>query len=92
MQKHAEGCGNLWSKQNQTSQPLRPDSRGPSIEPTKSILKVKPSERVVLPVFVDIVRLALKEREECLKRYVKMIIEFKKLHISDRNQIHLPHV
>lgn len=70
MQKHAEGCGNLWSKQNQTSQPPRPDSRGPIaiIEPTKSILKTKTSDRVVLPVFVDIVRLALKEREECLKR------------------------
>lgn len=68
MQKHAEGCGNLWSKQNQGGPPPRPDSRGPSVESTKSILKNKPSERVVLPVFVDIVKLALKQREECLKR------------------------
>ncbi|XP_058819815.1 ras-GEF domain-containing family member 1C-like [Topomyia yanbarensis] len=69
MQRHAEGCGNLWSKQTESgtgvNKKRKPSSASPS---TSSISKSKSNEWVVVPVFVDIVKLALKSREDCCIR------------------------
>uniref|UniRef100_A0A336N054 CSON003817 protein n=2 Tax=Culicoides sonorensis TaxID=179676 RepID=A0A336N054_CULSO len=70
MQRHAEGCGNLWKKQSQDNDNEISRSRcdiKKSVSQT-SMVKSKSSEWVVIPVFVDIVRLALTTRTECLQR------------------------
>ncbi|XP_055593385.1 ras-GEF domain-containing family member 1B isoform X2 [Uranotaenia lowii] len=85
MQRHAEGCGNLWSKQTEiasgggngngrgsdgASDNRQRNSSASSVKSGSS----KPSkasssnEWVVVPVFVDIVKLALKSREDCCVR------------------------
>ncbi|XP_052867517.1 ras-GEF domain-containing family member 1B [Anopheles cruzii] len=89
MQRHAEGCGNLWSKQTEQQQhlpsggtdrrrsalkaPSSGSSSGSSGFPKPSTGSVSRSssnsnEWVVIPVFVDIIKLALKAREDCCVR------------------------
>lgn len=58
MQRHADGCGDLWIKQT-----------GGNCDGDKkrlSLPKTKPNDWVVIPVFADIVRLAISAREDCL--------------------------
>ncbi|XP_037903971.1 ras-GEF domain-containing family member 1B isoform X4 [Hermetia illucens] len=61
MLKHAEGSGDLWNKQL-----ISPCTRRGSLISTSS--KQKPNDWVVIPVFSDIVKLALEAREDCLIR------------------------
>uniref|UniRef100_A0A8D8A016 Ras-GEF domain-containing family member 1B-A n=1 Tax=Culex pipiens TaxID=7175 RepID=A0A8D8A016_CULPI len=78
MQRHAEGCGNLWSKQTATGpssttldkkRKQQPSSTGSStVSLATGPKSAKPNEWVVVPVFVDIVKLALKSREDCCVR------------------------
>ncbi|XP_065092369.1 ras-GEF domain-containing family member 1B [Ochlerotatus camptorhynchus] len=69
MQRHAEGCGNLWSKQTETGSGAEDKKRKPSsTSAASSVSKSKSNEWVVVPVFVDIVKLALKSREDCCVR------------------------
>ncbi|XP_058445942.1 ras-GEF domain-containing family member 1B isoform X2 [Malaya genurostris] len=69
MQRHAEGCGNLWSKQTESGTGVNKKRKpSPASASTPSISKSKPNEWVVVPVFVDIVKLALKSREDCCIR------------------------
>uniref|UniRef100_A0A182IMB1 Uncharacterized protein n=1 Tax=Anopheles atroparvus TaxID=41427 RepID=A0A182IMB1_ANOAO len=103
MQRHAEGCGNLWSKQTEqqhglggeaaaaavaaagekrravqqqsvTAGPGSSSSSTSSSKPTTSgstgsiVTRSGSNEWVVLPVFVDIIKLALKAREDCCVR------------------------
>lgn len=88
MQRHAEGCGDLWNRQttygSDTTTASTTTSGIPCAEdrrigaaatltpcdkkkPTINI-KAKPNDWVVIPVFADIVRLAITAREECLKK------------------------
>lgn len=68
MQRHADGCGDLWQRQtvthSDTTSSLVLDQL---VERTINSVppKVKPNEWVVIPVFSDIVRLALSARDEC---------------------------
>ncbi|KFB39261.1 AGAP008775-PA-like protein [Anopheles sinensis] len=92
MQRHAEGCGNLWSKQTEQHQQQQHGlgglvekrrNAGPGSSSSSSTSSSKPTtsgssgsivnrsssnEWVVLPVFVDIIKLALKAREDCCVR------------------------
>lgn len=86
MQRHAEGCGNLWSKQTETAgstggnngadKKRKPPSTSATAAAASSsssssasfVSRPKPTEWVVVPVFVDIVKLALKSREDCCVR------------------------
>lgn len=76
MQRHADGCGDLWQKQTVTHS----DNATTTTTNNSSLVldqlvertinaaaapKVKPNEWVVIPVFSDIVRLALSARDEC---------------------------
>lgn len=90
MYRHAEGYGDLWSKQTKDN-PNRtfPSAAATAITATSGGLpakksgapsrakskrsaagQAKSSEWVVIPVFMDIVRLALIAREECSQKYV----------------------
>ncbi|XP_035783108.1 ras-GEF domain-containing family member 1B-like isoform X2 [Anopheles albimanus] len=95
MQRHAEGCGNLWSKQTELHNqhhhhhPLQSSLSGNgTAEKRRNTLSAASSsgsgssktsapgsdrvqrsnEWVVIPVFVDIIKLALKAREDCCVR------------------------
>ena len=97
MQRHADGCGDLWTKQTNTIstfvpiattsatvtvQVTSPTTLGPystsglstfDVTDKKIIQQVpihknKPNDWVVIPVFADIVRLAIQSREECLTK------------------------
>uniref|UniRef100_A0A182SS81 Uncharacterized protein n=1 Tax=Anopheles maculatus TaxID=74869 RepID=A0A182SS81_9DIPT len=88
MQRHAEGCGSLWSKQTEQHGNGSTDGRRSVLQPTLANGSSKPStsgssatvesgsgvtrsssnEWVVIPVFVDIIKLALKAREDCCVR------------------------
>ncbi|XP_062545498.1 ras-GEF domain-containing family member 1B isoform X1 [Armigeres subalbatus] len=78
MQRHAEGCGNLWSKQTETSssgggsncgdKKRKPSATTTATSSSFAVSKAKSNEWVVVPVFVDIVKLALKSREDCCVR------------------------
>ncbi|XP_035911013.1 ras-GEF domain-containing family member 1B-like [Anopheles stephensi] len=88
MQRHAEGCGSLWSKQTEQHGNGNTDGRRSVLQPTLANGSPKPStsassatvstgsgvtrstsnEWVVIPVFVDIIKLALKAREDCCVR------------------------
>lgn len=72
MYRHAEGYGDLWSQQTKD----RP-TKSYSLEPTaakkppttpRSAKSKRSGEWVVIPVFKDIVRLALVAREECSQK------------------------
>lgn len=84
MQRHAEGCGALWSKQTvvtnndnvlkniRLSNTKRKSTLATGAEcceagASQVTPKTKPSnsEWVVIPIFSDIVKLALTAREEC---------------------------
>uniref|UniRef100_A0A182VTM3 Ras-GEF domain-containing protein n=1 Tax=Anopheles minimus TaxID=112268 RepID=A0A182VTM3_9DIPT len=88
MQRHAEGCGSLWSKQTEQHGNGSTDGRRSVLQSTLTDGSSKPStsgssasvatgsgvtrstsnEWVVIPVFVDIIKLALKAREDCCVR------------------------
>lgn len=70
MQRHAEGCGSLWKKQSQEFDHELSRHRADlkALSQTPTFVRSKSSEWVVIPVFVDIVRLALKTRTDCLQR------------------------
>ncbi|XP_055639540.1 ras-GEF domain-containing family member 1B [Toxorhynchites rutilus septentrionalis] len=68
MQRHAEGCGNLWSKQTESVTAADKKRKPTPTSAAAPIAKSKSSEWVVVPVFVDIVKLALKSREDCCVR------------------------
>ncbi|XP_053677348.1 ras-GEF domain-containing family member 1B [Anopheles nili] len=93
MQRHAEGCGSLWSKQTEhhhgpggTGEGRRgilvgTATNGSSKASTSAVSPSAPvatgsgpiarsssNEWVVMPVFVDIIKLALKAREDCCVR------------------------
>lgn len=69
MQRHAEGCGNLWKRQSRDFNSLSHCNSANGITAmAKTMTKSKSGEWVVIPVFIDIVRLALKTRDECMKR------------------------
>ncbi|XP_055544985.1 ras-GEF domain-containing family member 1B isoform X2 [Wyeomyia smithii] len=75
MQRHAEGCGNLWSKQtegetsvNKKRRPATAAAAAAATPSSSSIPRSKSNEWVVVPVFVDIVKLSLKSREDCCVR------------------------
>lgn len=72
MQKHAEGCGSLWKKQSQEFDSEmnrhRSNIKTALNQTATTLTRSKSSEWVVIPVFVDIVRLALKTRTDCLQR------------------------
>ncbi|XP_052895214.1 ras-GEF domain-containing family member 1B-like [Anopheles moucheti] len=88
MQRHAEGCGSLWSKQTEQHGNGGTDGRRSALQSTLTDGSSKPStlsssasvatgsgvtrstsnEWVVIPVFVDIIKLALKAREDCCVR------------------------
>ncbi|KAJ6646495.1 Ras-GEF domain-containing family member 1B-A [Pseudolycoriella hygida] len=68
MQRHADGCGDLWIKQtggNSDGDKQQPQKK---VAPSNIIPKTKPNDWVVIPVFADIVRLAVQTREECLTK------------------------
>lgn len=69
MYRHAEGHGDLWSKQTK-DHPVKSSSlETSSKKPTTPRTKLKRSgEWVVIPVFKDIVRLAMVTREECARK------------------------
>lgn len=71
MYRHAEGHGDLWQKQTK-DQPVRNTSLEPPMankKPSTNRTKLKRSgEWVVIPVFKDIVRLAMVTREECARK------------------------
>uniref|UniRef100_A0A182NB68 Ras-GEF domain-containing protein n=1 Tax=Anopheles dirus TaxID=7168 RepID=A0A182NB68_9DIPT len=93
MQRHAEGCGSLWSKQTEQHGSGNTDGRrsalpgtsanGSAPKPSTStastaaaaavasgsgVTRSCSNEWVVIPVFVDIIKLALKAREDCCVR------------------------
>ncbi|XP_055709884.1 ras-GEF domain-containing family member 1B [Phlebotomus papatasi] len=72
MQRHAEGCGDLWHKQTESSMESGTATDKIRHQKQKSTThispKVKSSDWVVIPVFADIVRLALIAREDCLTK------------------------
>lgn len=85
MQRHADGCGDLWNKQtggnNSEASTTSGGGGGGAISSTavsngdgggdkkkSTTLKMKPNEWVVIPVFADIVCLALTAREDCLTK------------------------
>lgn len=102
MQRHAEGCVELWNKQttygsdtttvssssttasgnmpstsatNDDQQPGGSNSGGGATGTSlacdnkkKAIINAKPTDWVVIPVFADIVRLAVVAREDCLRK------------------------
>ncbi|XP_049288141.1 ras-GEF domain-containing family member 1B-like isoform X2 [Anopheles funestus] len=88
MQRHAEGCGSLWSKQTEQHVNGNSEGRRSVLQSTLADGTAKPStsscsasvatgsgvtrstsnEWVVIPVFVDIIKLALKAREDCCVR------------------------
>lgn len=83
MQRHAEGCGNLWSKQTEGNYSINNNNKNSIRDKTTTTLaittpttstakvgtnKTKSTDWVVIPVFVDIVKLALKAREDCCIR------------------------
>lgn len=104
MQRHAEGCGDLWNKQTtygsdtttaSSSSPntfvrlpstsavggeQRPSSSNSGSVGTvagtsmacdtkkKATIRAKPNDWVVIPVFADIVRLAITARDDCHKK------------------------
>ncbi|XP_063701831.1 ras-GEF domain-containing family member 1B [Culicoides brevitarsis] len=70
MQRHAEGCGSLWKKQSQDLDHAlnRQKVDIKALSQASTLVRSKSSEWVVIPVFVDIVRLALKARTSCLQR------------------------
>lgn len=91
MQRHADGCGDLWNKQtggnnsetstisgavtlststipngNNSNSSSSSNGGGGSVDKKKStITKSKPNDWVVIPVFADIVCLALTARDDC---------------------------
>ncbi|XP_050077438.1 ras-GEF domain-containing family member 1B isoform X2 [Anopheles maculipalpis] len=89
MQRHAEGCGSLWSKQteqhgsgstadgrrsvlqsslaNGSSKPSTSSSTA-AVASGSGVTRSTSNEWVVIPVFVDIIKLALKAREDCCVR------------------------
>ncbi|XP_053662843.1 ras-GEF domain-containing family member 1B-like [Anopheles marshallii] len=88
MQRHAEGCGSLWSKQTEqhgnggtdgrrsmlqtalgdgSSKPST-SSSSTSVATGSGVTRSTSNEWVVIPVFVDIIKLALKAREDCCVR------------------------
>ena len=68
MYRHAEGHGDLWSKQTKDQPPsLDAATMKPVTTPQRMKLK-RSGEWVVIPVFKDIVRLAMQTREECSRK------------------------
>ncbi|XP_037050638.1 ras-GEF domain-containing family member 1B [Bradysia coprophila] len=67
MQRHADGCGDLWIKQTggNSDGDKQPQQK---VAASSIISKTKPNDWVVIPVFADIVRLAVQTREECLTK------------------------
>lgn len=67
MQRHCDGCGDLWIKQTggNSDGDKQPQKK---VTPSSIISKTKPNDWVVIPVFADIVRLAVQTREECLTK------------------------
>uniref|UniRef100_A0A182TER1 N-terminal Ras-GEF domain-containing protein n=1 Tax=Anopheles melas TaxID=34690 RepID=A0A182TER1_9DIPT len=91
MQRHAEGCGSLWSKQTEqhgngsscgdgrrsilqpslaagSSKPSTAGSSAATATGSGGVTRSSSNEWVVIPVFVDIIKLALKAREDCCVR------------------------
>nr|XP_040237071.2 ras-GEF domain-containing family member 1B-like [Anopheles coluzzii] len=91
MQRHAEGCGSLWSKQTEqhgngsscgdgrrsilqpslaagSSKPSTAGSSAAAATGSGGVTRSSSNEWVVIPVFVDIIKLALKAREDCCVR------------------------
>uniref|UniRef100_A0A182PUV9 Uncharacterized protein n=1 Tax=Anopheles epiroticus TaxID=199890 RepID=A0A182PUV9_9DIPT len=91
MQRHAEGCGSLWSKQTEqhgtgsstdgrrsvlqptlaagsTAQPATATASTSFASGSGTVTRSSSNEWVVIPVFVDIIKLALKAREDCCVR------------------------
>lgn len=67
MQRHADGCGDLWIKQTggNSDGDKQPQKK---VAASSIITKTKPNDWVVIPVFADIVRLAIQTREDCLTK------------------------
>lgn len=61
MQRHADGYGDLWNKQTGGGQ-FDGDKK------KLSLPKTKPTDWVAIPVFADIVRLAITAREDCITK------------------------
>lgn len=87
MQRHADGCGDLWNKQTggNNSETSTTSGRVGGVGGTigtatvsngdagsdkkkSTAQKMKPNDWVVIPVFADIVCLALTAREDCLTK------------------------
>lgn len=86
MQRHADGCGDLWIKQTGSGIAGGGGGGGSILSGSQCVLyssssgaekkkPAKPSDWVVIPVFADIVRLAISARDDCLIKYINVAID-----------------